>query len=118
MLDLKREIQSLRKRLTTMEQLEAIQSDPEQAALAREVFGGGTKKAKEERDDTSRQSLLHKIIEWFKANNRESATLEEMASGVGVSKSSVRQIVYTRAKDSFEKTGVNDTRESVFRLKE
>ncbi len=113
MLDLKREIENLRKRLATMEQLDAIQSDPVTAAFAREVFGGD---AKSPPTGTTRTSLVERIKDWFKANKRESATLDDMAAGVGVTKAAVRQVVYTRSKERFSKTGVNDSRESLFKL--
>lgn len=117
MLNIKGEIERLRDRLAKMEQLDAIQSDPEMAALAREVFGGGTTTASR-RPESQTPSLLTKIVAWFKEGSRESATLEEMSAGLGVSKPAIRQIVYTRGKDSFEKVGTNAKRESMFKLKE
>ncbi|MEK6260308.1 MAG: hypothetical protein AABP62_16950 [Planctomycetota bacterium] len=117
MLDIKTEIVRLRDRLAKMEKLDAIQSDPEMAAMAREVFGGDTKQ-KSARTEPQTPSLLTKLIAWFKENKVESATLEEMTAGLGATKPAIRQLVYTRAKDSFEKVGTNGKRESMFKLKE
>lgn len=104
------EIEKTREKMALLEKLAEIEANPEMSKMARELFGGSAtakKPAKKADDHKSKPDspAIERLAKWFESTQKESATIVEMAGGLGVSDASIRQMIYTTNRARFVKKG-------------
>lgn len=104
-----------------LENLRMLRTALEDASLAGDIAELFSESSSPQRDPVaSRRSggkTIEKIVHFLESRNNEWATALEIAEGTGVSKHTVRQVVYKTAKDRFDRwSEPGFHRETKFRL--